>query len=365
MTLPRDNTLDEKAELNLYTNKALPTQAKETRAHPLSPKTLAPLVIPPSTSALPRLTRQLSLSRLRSRSGSGGTPTEGLRSARTDDSPKAKTPFTPLSASLTTPKSAATTTMSVMTASTLPTPISAPIESRSSPNPWDKGANYGMVTTPRETTAPSEASITPRADPILEQRSASAVGHRRNHSESGSIMERGRPRKRSETSGSVGAGAGAGTALRRTGSRRSKSADRRAFEQLPKGWKASDAATMLTQAESDLLRKQALQQAARFEVLRKEDVDNLSRVSFLFLFFFFFHVQTRFHGYAMICSRTLGRATNQSIFDSCRNSANSTSALSTCVAHTLRCARVDATCTPASASTCARRARPSSATSRC
>jgi len=83
-------------------------------------------------------------------------------------------------------------------------------------------------------------------------------------------MERGRPRKRNESiSGSI---------LKRAGSKRSKSAERRAFEQLPKGWKASDAVNMLSQSEVTSLQKQALQQAARFEVLRKEDVDNLSRV---------------------------------------------------------------------------------------
>lgn len=36
---------------------------------------------------------------------------------------------------------------------------------------------------------------------------------------------------------------------------------------------------MLSPSEVASLHKQALQQAARFEVLRKQDVDNLSRVS--------------------------------------------------------------------------------------
>ena len=67
--------------------------------------------------------------------------------------------------------------------------------------------------------------------------------------------------------------------MKRTGSKRSKSAERRAFEQLPKGWKGSDAVKMMDQSEAAAVQKQALQQAARFEVLRKEDVDNLSRVS--------------------------------------------------------------------------------------
>ncbi|KAG7289626.1 hypothetical protein NEMBOFW57_005998 [Staphylotrichum longicolle] len=119
---------------------------------------------------------------------------------------------------------------------------------------------------PKETA--SEASTTPKtelSDPIQRV----TLGHRRHQSESGSIMERGRPRKRSETSTT--------TTLKRTGSKRSKSSERRAFEQLPKGWKASDALNVLSPQEVASLQKQALQQAARFEVLRQEDVDSLSR----------------------------------------------------------------------------------------
>lgn len=225
---------------------------------PLSPKSLAPLVIP---SAAPRLTRQLSLNRLRS----GSTPVESsLRSARTDDSPKARTPYTPLSA-LTTPKSASTA-VTASTNSTLPTPVSAPLESRAySPKPW-MDSNY--VTTPKEQIA--DPMSTPKAD--AEPRTTpSIMGHRRGQSESGSIMERGRPRKRGEV-------VGAAPSLKRAASKRSKSAERRAFESLPKGWKASDAVGMLNQSEAVALQRQALQQAARFEILRKEDVDNLSRV---------------------------------------------------------------------------------------
>lgn len=96
------------------------------------------------------------------------------------------------------------------------------------------------------------------------------MGHRRGQSESGSIMERGRPRKRTDTRDIMGP--------HRSASKRSKSAERRAFETLPKGWKAGEASNMLHQAEVAALQKQALQQAARFEVLRKDDVDNLSRV---------------------------------------------------------------------------------------
>ncbi|KAK0670466.1 Up-regulated during septation-domain-containing protein [Cercophora samala] len=231
---------------------------------PLSPKSLAPLVIPPSTSAVPRLTRQASLNRVRS----GSTPVDmPLRSAKTDDSPRIKTPFTPLSAALTTPASAATT---AMTNSTLPTPVSAPMSAptdhRSSPRPWERVANYAVVGTPKEGSP--DPSSTPKAESNDETPQA-PQGHTRNVSDTGSIMERGRPRKRSDLT--------LRAASQRAESKRSTSAERRAFEQLPKGWKASDAVNMLSPVEAAALQKQALQQAARFEVLRKEDVDNLSR----------------------------------------------------------------------------------------
>ncbi|KAK4203797.1 Up-regulated during septation-domain-containing protein [Triangularia verruculosa] len=231
---------------------------------PLSPKNLAPLVIPPSTSAVPRLARQISLSRLRS----GSTPVDvPIRSAKTDDSPKVRTPFTPFSAALT-PASAATT---AMTNSTLPTPVSAPmsapIEHRASPKPWERVTNYAVVGTPKEGSP--DPSATPKAE-INDETPQAPQGHARNVSDTGSIMERGRPRKRSDLTV-------IGAVKRRAESKRSTSAERKAFEQLPKGWKASEAVNMLSPVEAAALHKQALQQAARFEVLRKDDVDNLSR----------------------------------------------------------------------------------------
>lgn len=80
-------------------------------------------------------------------------------------------------------------------------------------------------------------------------------------------MDRGRPKKKNDAN-----------VLKRSGSKRSKSAERRAFESLPKGWRAPDAVQMLEQSEIVALQKQASQQAARFEIMRKEDVDSLSRV---------------------------------------------------------------------------------------
>jgi len=87
-------------------------------------------------------------------------------------------------------------------------------------------------------------------------------------------MDRGRPRKRYDViPGGIAIGRSASAC------KRSKSADRRAFESLPRGWKATEAVAALDQSEAAALQKQALQQAARFEVLRKGDVEALSRVS--------------------------------------------------------------------------------------
>jgi hypothetical protein len=254
---------------------------------PMSPKSLAPLVIPPQAGALPRLARQLSFNRLRS----GSNPSDqNARPVKTEESPKIRTPFTPFtpftpaSSFMTTPKSAATT-------STLPTPISAPPETRESPRPWEKAAN----TTPVGTTPPnSDAMSTPRAevevprsatamshrtDTDVSLRTTTAASHRRNQSDTGSIMERGRPRKRVD-------GSSVGVPVRRTASKRSKSAERRAFETLPQGWKPSEAPRMIESEELSYLQKQALGQAMRFEVLKKEHVESLSKVR-AFTFFCF------------------------------------------------------------------------------
>ncbi len=70
-------------------------------------------------------------------------------------------------------------------------------------------------------------------------------------------MERGRPRKRTD-------GTLIGTKHRRTESKRSLSAERRAFEALPQGYRPRDAVMRLGQTETAHLQKQALGQAARF-----------------------------------------------------------------------------------------------------
>ncbi|KAH6641619.1 Up-regulated during septation-domain-containing protein [Chaetomium tenue] len=262
MTSGRTRTLDERPELrSVYrSNEELQRPENEPR-QPLSPKSLTPLVIPTSNPIAPHLARRISNSRLRS----GSTPVDGpTRGARVDDSPRVRTPFTPVSAALTTPRSAATT---VTTTSTLATPISAPADHRESPRPWERSTGHAATSAPKEVA--SERSTTPRAE-LSDPLQSLTLGHRRNQSESDSMINRGRPPRRLEIC------AGPAT-LKRSGSKRNKSSEGHAIEQLPKGWKAGDAVNIMSPSEIASLQRQALQQAARFEVLRKEDVDNLSR----------------------------------------------------------------------------------------
>jgi hypothetical protein len=88
-------------------------------------------------------------------------------------------------------------------------------------------------------------------------------------------MERGRPRKRSD---GTPVGAPSATSLQRAPSKRSKSAERRAFETLPCGLTPLNVEKKIDQSELLYLKKQAIGQALRFEVLRREDVELLSQV---------------------------------------------------------------------------------------
>lgn len=197
------------------------------------------------------------------RSGSSGQDSAQL-SARADDSPRSqsRTPYTPLTAStaLTTPLSACPSMQSATT------PVSAPImETRASPSPWENSSTP-IATTPSQYKA--EASAPSETDGAYK---AFVHSHRRGQSESSSIMDRGRPRKRSDARNN-------NSPLKRSCSTRNTSAERRAFEELPTGWRASEAPSHIEQNELAALQKQAFGQALRFEVLKKEDVELLSRV---------------------------------------------------------------------------------------
>ncbi|KAL2758071.1 hypothetical protein ACRALDRAFT_2025732 [Sodiomyces alcalophilus JCM 7366] len=240
----------------------------------MSPKSLAPLIIPSSStattttsssqhSAIPCLARQQSLNRLRS----GSTTNESTcqRSARVDDW---RSPYTPMSNStaLTTPMSAATTGTTIPSATIPPTasittPVSAPVVTSSKvPLSWETG-------TCAIRTGTAAADDTAKTDA---ESNKPPPGHRRGRSESGSIMERGRPRKRSNAhrNGSLGGA----EEMKRT-----KSIDRKVHKAIPTGYRASDAANRMASSELEALQKQAYSQASRFEILRAEDVEALSR----------------------------------------------------------------------------------------
>ncbi|KAI1806047.1 Up-regulated during septation-domain-containing protein [Daldinia bambusicola] len=259
---PTANSLKECPEESLENSNDV-QKSTPTLRQPLSPRDLAPLTIPTQSGPVPRLARQLSLSRLRARD-TQQEPT--IRSARAE-SPKTRTPFTPASslASATTPMS----TTTVMTNSTLPTPLSAPAECRSSPKPWDRLGSTTPIATTQQTV---ESTAIPKVEPEAQPRANLCPSHRRGRSDSGSIMDRGRPRKRSD-----GTPIGGGGGLKRSNSKRSVSAERRAFENLPQGWKPSEAVKNIDSAEAAFLQKQALGQTLRFEVLKKDDVENLSK----------------------------------------------------------------------------------------
>ncbi|PVH80517.1 hypothetical protein DL98DRAFT_571819 [Cadophora sp. DSE1049] len=299
------------------------SRSASPKQQPLSPKSLTPLVIPQSTSSQPqKLTRQSSTSRMRSRSGSGsyGTPPDvPPKSARMKEGsphPRAS-PYTPMSGSSTSLLSASTAATSVSTTPNTPFALPQfpqegrcspkplpnpqfPLEGRSSPRPWN-GTSCSPVTS---STTPSHMCHTKSSSDAAQhslshQRSfpvgPTLKGHRRHESESSaSIMDRGRPKKRSPSEGSP---------IKRSNSKRSpsiptsacnppsqtqpqssetnsprdRSEEQRAFEHLPTGHTATTAHTHLPTSEITTLRKQAIGQASRFQVLCTKDVDALSR----------------------------------------------------------------------------------------
>ncbi|OAA71548.1 hypothetical protein ISF_02099 [Cordyceps fumosorosea ARSEF 2679] len=198
-----------------------------TKPRPSSPRKLAPLVIPPHDALAPLLKSKHSSSQLRS----GSTPpSDQPRSGRGDAGTPTIGRLTPASTpDLSMPRSA---TATEATTSTIPTPVSAPlVDQRSSPH-----ATYEDV-----------------------GQAQNPFGHRRAGSEPSNMMDRGRPSKRNEKTC------------------KTKSSERRAFEELPAGWKPCEAMSKLNANDVVVLHKQALGQAERFEVLRVEAVDALSK----------------------------------------------------------------------------------------
>ncbi|RFU32327.1 hypothetical protein B7463_g4020, partial [Scytalidium lignicola] len=218
------------------------TSRSNSPKQPLSPKVLAPLIIPPSTSASPRPFQSYSATRQRSESTPPEVPPKSARLL--DHSPHSRAAITPLSAS-------ASNLSSATTAVTPSSGLEGP-----SPNPWSAGPSpLG------HSRGVSESSQKPTYKPT----------HRRGESEM-SVMDRGRPKKRPEA-----------IIARSEPRKRSKSTEQKekaeqlAFETLPRGVRAADASSKYQPNEIEALRKQAIGQAARFEVLSSKDVDALSK----------------------------------------------------------------------------------------
>lgn len=258
--------LDENAEIAVSDSGK--TQGRPNRAgssspkqRPLSPRSLAPLIIPSTSSPQPqqRFIKQTSKTRLRSESTPPEVPPKSARMKEIYSHGR-NSPFTPMSS--TTSLSTAPTSVSNTPLSTIPstssdatTPTSSALEGRSSPKPWT-----GPV------IAPSPMGHS-RGQSESTQRSAYIMGHRRGESEA-SIMDRGRPKMRAD-----------GSPIKRTLSKRSASIEQQAFELLPKGHRPTEALSALPASEIKTIRKQAMGQASRFEVLSSKNVESLSRVS--------------------------------------------------------------------------------------
>lgn len=209
-----------------------------------SPRRLAPLVIPePETKSFVReVQRSASYTHLRADS----TPPLGTG---------VRQYLSPLSSSSDNSDHPISGITDATSATTLPTPASAPImEKKPVVKQWE----------PRCRTPLSAIGAEERLH---------SHGHRRIASESQSIMHRGRPRKRAESHKKDDSHYQPSCSEKK----RSRSAEQRAFEELPQGVRPFKAAAQMSANDLAILRQQALGQAERFEVLQAEDVESLSK----------------------------------------------------------------------------------------
>ena len=220
---------------------------------PLSPKSLAPLIIPTSSAPLPRLAEQESKG---DETPGPVVPPKSARMLEFSPSLKGSASKSP-SATTLLPKSSSDTIeiTPLPSQSQLTQPNSAP-SGRGSPQPWSATANLAAYT-------PSRSQIA---------RGGDAFNHRRGASEGGvSIMDRGRPKLRIDE-----------ILPKRNHSKsvtESNSEERKVFESLPQGSIPEVANVSMSADEIVTLREQAIGQASRFSVLSPKDVDTLSRVS--------------------------------------------------------------------------------------
>lgn len=234
-------SLDESAEFTLpktpwpESGKSTPKASQSSLTLPLSPKTLAPLVIPNTNAPPPQRIdiKQSSSNKLRIMEE--GAPDVPPKSARMLDG--RASPHRRNLSSATHPNTA---------------PSSA-VEGRNSPVPY---LNSTTKSPSRGERRPSESAGS----------RSQKLGHRRGDSD-GSVMDRGRPKRRAE-----------GITIK-TQTKRDASAEQEAFATLPSGVPATAACSTYDDNEIHALKKQAIGQAAKFEVLGGKHVDSLSRVS--------------------------------------------------------------------------------------
>ncbi|KFY31891.1 hypothetical protein V493_00698, partial [Pseudogymnoascus sp. VKM F-4281 (FW-2241)] len=170
------------------------------------------------------------------------------------------TPFTPLSAL--SAFSGASTNLLPLKFMTRATTPATPVDGRSSRAP-----HTAPATAPTTTLSSSQSRPSPNCHFRGLSESSTTVlvsrpSHRRTESEA-SIMDRGWPKKRSD-----------GTSTKNT---TTNASEQKAFETLPQGVKACDVTSKFSPQDIESLRRQALDQAAQFEVLAAKDVSNLSR----------------------------------------------------------------------------------------
>ena len=217
---------------------AAKTQISNLLKSPISPKSLAPLVIPEVTAPPPQriIVKQLSANKLRN--VEEGAPDVPPKSARMFDG-RASPHQRNLSS---------TNINSIAPSSAL--------EGRNSPVPWCNSNNN------------SPSRDRQASDPLVSR--SQRLCHRRGESDT-SVMDRGRPKRRMDGK----------AAIKSQPNKRDVSAEQKAFVTLPTGVHATDVASKYGTSDCEKLHKQALGQAAKFEVLGVKDVDSLSRVSAL------------------------------------------------------------------------------------
>lgn len=196
---------------------------------------LSPLLIPQGSTTQPRLG---------SNSGSPLPPDVPPKSARMQNA---------------SPNNRGVRTPSSSTSTLVDTPL-VNVEDRAPPD-----------TNPRSRSASQKGHSRGQSENAFPRVLHRAISHRRGDSESSiSAMDRGRLKKRAPEGG----------LLKRSPSKRSPSEEQRAFETLPQGYRATKASSVLATAELESLRKQAIGQASKFEVLPAKEVELLAKVSF-------------------------------------------------------------------------------------